>query len=119
MKASSKACRNCGVVGHTAFACYGKVRNKWKRGKFLRRVGPVGRQWIATRKEWISKNLPDSGTWDCTYCGKPLHLNELTLDHKKSRSRHPELRFELSNLTPACWDCNTLKGSKDLEEMEN
>lgn len=111
-------CKRCGVEGHTAFNCFGKKRKPIGGRKHIRKVGKVGRQWMATRHEWIQKNLPDKGTWDCTYCGRPLHLNELTLDHKKSRSRHPELRFELSNLTPACWECNTLKGSKDFEEME-
>jgi 5-methylcytosine-specific restriction endonuclease McrA len=40
---------------------------------------------------------------------------ETTLDHIKSRSRHPELRLELSNLAPCCWRCNKEKGSKELE----
>lgn len=41
---------------------------------------------------------------------------QLTLDHKLSRSRHPELRFVLSNLVPCCMSCNTDKGSRSSEE---
>lgn len=116
-------CKHCGSDKHTSFQCFLAPHKPMKRSNMLRgkrrirAIGKVGRQWIATRKEWIQKNLPDSGVWNCTYCGVELHLNTLTLDHIKSRSRHPELRFDLSNLAPACWDCNTAKGSKDLEEL--
>lgn len=36
---------------------------------------------------------------------------ETTLDHVLPRGSHPELRYELSNLKPCCWDCNYKKGS--------
>jgi len=119
MKTNVKPCTRCGVMGHSAFNCFGKPKKPLSIKKHMRKVGKVGRQWIATRLEWISKNLPDNGHWDCTYCGVELHLNTLTLDHKQSRSRHPELRFDLDNLTPACWSCNHDKGSKSFEEYMN
>jgi 5-methylcytosine-specific restriction endonuclease McrA len=56
-------------------------------------------------------------TWHCYLCGRPLTIETLTLDHVKSRSRHPELRYELSNLRPACWACNTAKSSRDITEL--
>lgn len=113
----SKPCSLCNSVWHTKFGCPYRSRNPLKGKKRIRAIGKVGRQWIATRKEWISKNIPDSGYWNCTYCGKELHLNTLTLDHKISRSRAPELRYDLDNLTPACYDCNMAKGSKSAEEF--
>jgi len=66
-----------------------------------------------------------TGTWQCTYCPRTLGVVQdldhgiylLTLDHIKSRSRHPELRYDLDNLTPACYRCNSEKGSRDLEEF--
>lgn len=42
--------------------------------------------------------------------------SEMTLDHKLSRGRHPELRYELSNLAPCCPFHNGDKGSLDLEQ---
>jgi len=110
-------CSRCGSPSHTAFTCFRKQRTPIGKKKHIRKIGKVGRQWIATRKEWIAKNLPKYGYWNCTYCGKQLDLGSLTLDHKLSRSRHPELRYELSNLTPACWECNSEKGSKDYDEI--
>jgi 5-methylcytosine-specific restriction endonuclease McrA len=44
---------------------------------------------------------------------------ETTLDHVKSRSRHPELRYALTNLRPSCGPCNVMKGSLDLDELAN
>lgn len=41
--------------------------------------------------------------------------SETTLDHVKSRSSRPDLRYEFSNLKPCCFTCNTLKGSKSVE----
>lgn len=84
----------------------------------MRKIGKVGRQWYATRQEWVEKNLPDSGVWKCTYCGDELYLNMLTLDHKLSRSRRPDLRYDLDNLVPACWTCNSAKGSMSIDEYK-
>lgn len=109
-------CSYCKGMGHTAFRCPNRPRRPLKGKRRIRSIGKVGRRWIATRHEWIQKNLPDSGVWNCHYCGVELHLNELTLDHVKSRSRHPELRFDLSNLVPACISCNVTKGSGDWKE---
>ena len=76
----------------------------------MNQIGKVGKQWIKTRRKWIYLN---PGPWECYICGQWLVDYSLTLDHVKSRSRHPELRFELSNLRPCCWQCNYKKGSKD------
>lgn len=112
-----KACKQCGSTFHSK--SYHKPRNPLKGKRRIRAIGKVGRQWIATRKEWVQKNLPDSGYWVCAYCGKQLYLNTLTLDHKLSRGRHPELRFDLDNLVPACYECNIEKGSLSAEEYMN
>jgi 5-methylcytosine-specific restriction endonuclease McrA len=55
--------------------------------------------------------------YNCFYCGKFLWPAEVTLDHYHSRSRHPELRYELSNLRPCCWNCNGEKGSTDGDDF--
>jgi len=77
----------------------------------MRKIGKYGRKWLNTRRLWFKEN--PANFYVCYYCGKVMPQNETTLDHKKSRSRHPELRFELSNLVPSCYWCNYKKGSND------
>jgi 5-methylcytosine-specific restriction endonuclease McrA len=120
-----KSCKSCGKLfrAHNSLQsiCFNCVRDKVKykstKRKPIRRIGKVSRQWISTRHEWIKTHLPDNGTWSCYYCGRPLTLDKLTLDHRLSRSRHPELRFDLDNLVPSCIRCNALKGSLSDEEF--
>src|SRR5215469_17939277 len=111
-----KVCKYCGLTGHSSMGCFKRPNKPLKGKKRIKRIGKVGRQWWQTRQDWIKKNLPDSGTWKCTYCGGELTMNILTLDHKLSRSRRPDLRYDLDNLVPACWECNTAKGSLSFEE---
>lgn len=77
----------------------------------MKQMGKVGKKWLATRRQWFKLN--PKTYYECNYCGRWLEPNETTLDHVKSRSRHPELRFNLDNLVPACYSCNYKKGSRD------
>lgn len=122
----SKPCKYCESVLHTSLMCFQRPRPAMKSNrKLLNRVGPVTAKWIETRNEWIQQNATPSGTWVCTYCPKilavepipELDIEILTLDHIKPKSEYHELRYELSNLTPSCWDCNSEKGTKELEEF--
>lgn len=112
----TKNCSQCGSPGHASFGCFSKRRKPLATKRHMRKVGKIGRQWISVRNEWVKKNLPDSGVWHCHYCGCELYLNTLTLDHKLSRGRRPDLRFDLDNLVPACLEDNTAKGSRSDEE---
>lgn len=95
----------------------------------MKKMGPVTKKWIAVRLEWVKKNPPIEDLWYCYYCNAPLAINpelldmgvmRLTLDHKQARVRHPELRYALDNLVPACIKCNSDKGSlSDVEYKEN
>jgi hypothetical protein len=52
--------------------------------------------------------------WDnrCAYCGRPpIDDSSLTIDHIKPKCKGGEDRT--SNVIPACWSCNTEKGSSD------
>lgn len=111
-----KTCSHCGGYNHTSVMCFSKPKSPPRAKRRIRKIGKVGRQWYAVRREWIKKNLPDDGYWRCTYCGNLLYLNTLTLDHKQSRSRRPDLRYELDNLVPSCWEDNSAKGSMSYEE---
>jgi 5-methylcytosine-specific restriction endonuclease McrA len=110
MKQSSKRhCRYCDSEDHTIFYCPVKPKNLIKPigGKYYQKM-------VKIRKEWYRQNLPDhSGYYYCAYCGKAITRAETELDHVLSRSRHPELRFELSNLKPSCHNCNVEKGSRE------
>lgn len=116
---TTKPCKHCGSDKHTSLMCFSKPRTALKSNrKAINRVGPVTAKWIETRNEWIQQNHTETGTWNCYICYELLTIETLTLDHVKSRSRHPELRFDLNNLKPCCASCNSKKGSRDLLEME-
>lgn len=87
-------------------------------------MGRIAKQWAQTRKEWVDNNPPDaSGQWECYLqmspdCLKRITLDTLNVEHMESRARRPDLRFEQSNLAPACGPCNELKGSRSAAELE-
>jgi 5-methylcytosine-specific restriction endonuclease McrA len=111
-----------------------------KRKTKLRVHGKVSKQWVLARETWIRKNpAPIQGLyWQCYLgispdCPRLLYdpsnkpdddqlehskAQPLTLDHVVSRSRDPSKRFDQSNLKPCCWWCNTLKGSRSLEQVK-
>lgn len=133
-----KECKYCGGRGHFPYACYKnpkrqeaatkplKPRTPIKQKTKLRAHGKVSKQWVLTRATWIRKNPPpiDATYWECylrisSQCPVRLDLPLLTLDHVISRSRDPSKRFDLSNLQPCCWWCNTEKGSKSLDQVKS
>lgn len=109
-----KPCRHCGAKFHQAWKCPHKDRSERVKVQKLKK-GKVGKQWDKTRATWFKRNPQDF--YNCYLCGKSMPPSTTTLDHIKSRSRYPELRFTLSNLAPCCWTCNANKGSKDLEQI--
>lgn len=79
----------------------------------MRQIGKEGLKWQKTRREWVKANPPNfQGYYTCYLCSKWVPAKEMELDHVLSRSGHPELRHEFSNLMPSCHPCNTKKGSK-------
>lgn len=71
------------------------------------------RLWKKTRGEWISQNPANhEGYYVCYLCRKWIPRGEITVDHIIPRSRASHLRYDFSNLAPACWECNNEKGSK-------
>jgi 5-methylcytosine-specific restriction endonuclease McrA len=120
MTKNKKHCTYCDSTEHTIFYCPKKPKTVLKPyGKYAKRMKQV-------RDEWFELNPPDhSGYYYCVYCGKGITREPkllamgvpfVTLDHKLSRGRHPDLRFDLKNLVPCCEDCNLEKGSKDSEK---
>lgn len=95
-------CTNCDKAGHTRMNCHQRIHKLAAHGKYFR-------EWTKTRGYWFKLNRADH--YNCHYCGKYLLAEDVTLDHLLARSTHPELRYHLSNLVPACWVCNSLKSS--------
>lgn len=95
--------------------CFSKPRKPLKsKRSAINRIGPVAAKWMETKNEWFQKN--PAAVYICNYCGKEMTKEETTLDHKLSRSRRPDLRFDLDNLVPCCWNDNYKKGSLSSEE---
>lgn len=97
--------------------CYVRPRNRMISKKTMRRLGKHGRKWLSVRQQWFNDHPAQH--YVCHYCGERLTRKETTLDHLQSRSRHPELRYDLSNLAPCCWKCNTEKGSQDAQDYKD
>ncbi len=103
-------CSWCDSEDHTVFYCPIKPK------KPINSKGPYYEKMRIVRRKWYKNNPPDhSGFWYCYLCGKAITKEEVELDHVLSRSRHPELRFEISNLKPACHTCNFDKGSREVK----
>lgn len=108
----SRSCSVCGKRSYGDYCVAHKPHASLKRTP-LKKVGKVTKQWLVTRKDWFKANPRD--TYNCYLCGKTLQPIEVTLDHVKSRSSRPDLRFDMSNLMPCCYLCNAAKGSRSLE----
>lgn len=94
------------------------VKKSSEKHRPIKTIGKVSIQWKKTRTEWFSENPPNAnGYYKCYICRRYLLPEQTTLDHLKSRSRRPDLRFDKSNLRPCCWECNTEKGSKNYEDV--
>jgi 5-methylcytosine-specific restriction endonuclease McrA len=122
-QSSPKSCTECGNTGHSRFNCPRRpkkplqTKTVLKPKKRMKQAGGVTKKWLAVRAEWLRQNPPDHlGNYQCHYCRKDVPKNEITLDHYHSRSRRPDLRFELSNLVPCCYRCNRDKGSLSGDE---
>lgn len=53
----------------------------------------------------------------CIYCTKPLTIQEATKDHLTPLSRGG--RDTIDNIAPACFDCNTRKGTMTEGEFRS
>lgn len=115
-KEVKKYCDGCGVT-HTTVMCFNKPRRPIKKesDKTYSRRKEVSREWFVL-------NPPDGkGIWICYLqiapnCPVKLTRSTIRLEHVLSKVRHPELKYDVGNLKPACDNCNKLKGS--LSETE-
>lgn len=110
-------CKYCDSDRHTSLMCYNKPRTSLKPVSNKTKAKTSELKWL-----WIEQNPPVKGLWECYLrihpdCPKYVTLEMLNIEHVKSRARHPELKYELSNLKAACRPCNKAKRSLDLEDL--
>lgn len=118
-------CTRCDSLTHVYSQCPERLTDKInpKTGRYptvkrLRTKGKYTIRWEATRRAWIKLNPPDhAGYYYCHYCSVAMTVNEMTLDHMQSRTRAPELRYEMTNLLPSCGPHNVEKGSLSHDEF--
>lgn len=84
--------------------------NTYKRPK---REGKHAELWKVARAEWLEKHRPNhQGYYECYICGTWVEEANITLDHVQPRSSRQDLRYNMNNIQPCCWTCNSEKGSK-------
>lgn len=124
-------CKLCGSQWHTAFKCRLKVRAKMHMNVPLKRsskvLRPESKKSMAKRKstykKWVKANPPNEyDTWTCylqisSLCPKILRKEYLTLEHIIPKVKAPELKYDISNIKPACSFCNKQKGSQTLDKL--
>jgi 5-methylcytosine-specific restriction endonuclease McrA len=123
-------CRACGTLGHYKYQCYSTPKKKIKVKRMVIKRKPVVQKtdirWVATKRKWFKANPPINGYYQCIYCLKIItkddELNDfgvslMTLDHKipKSNMNGIKLKYDIGNLVPSCWECNSKKGSMSYD----
>lgn len=123
-----KPCSECGSIWHSAM--YHKPRKPIAVRKPLARSKKPIRyesqknrtKRLATREAWFEANPPDKdGFWYCYISKHPLCPKRLTketvqLEHNLSKVRRKDLRFDITNIFPACKYDNKAKGSLSAKE---
>lgn len=84
----------------------------------MRKLGKIGKALVEQSKQFVEENDPP---YLCVYClvigiDVPLLPGEFDVEHGESKTRHPDKRFEKTNLYVGCKFHNEDKGSKDIDE---
>lgn len=67
------------------------------------------------RKKFFKKVKPDkNGNYKCAICTKPVHMDEVTVDHIVDRSVGGS-KMAINNLQPTHSDCNRLKANIEAD----
>lgn len=85
----------------------------------MRKVGKVAKRYPKLRRDFLKVN---PGPHFCYYClavgvEQELPENEIFVEHYYSKARHPDLRFDITQLVKSCGEHNKLKGSMDGPEF--
>lgn len=117
-------CLKCGKRCIGDYCFQHKPRTPMKQTGRLRHEAPKSRQKREqTAKEWHEANPPNEyGQWECylkisTFCLQWVDEETLNREHVFSKTRRPDLKYDISNIKPACSPCNELKGSRNAKEF--
>lgn len=130
---NTKKCKNCGkefpqfnTTQNLCNDCFYK-KHSARRRMPQKRIRKESQKSYISRKEteaaWLLANPPDiNGEWICYLnisprCPMRLTAETLVHEHVKSKIRHPELKYDITNIMAACEFCNAIKGSLDLEDL--
>lgn len=126
MPGPSKPCKYCKSLSHWPFQCYQRPKAKalQKPRKAIKHESYKTKGLrFKLRAEWYELNPPDAhGEWTCYLQISPLcpiKVNEQTLnrEHVRSKARAPELKYDVTNIRPACSFCNERKRSLDIVDL--
>lgn len=109
-------CVVCGANSLRGYCFRHKPRKPLQAKKRIRRVGKVGQKLLDQRKAYFEDHPGDEHyCYYCVFVGIEVALTqaEAQVEHFMSKARHPELRFERSNLIVSCGPHNERKGSLD------
>lgn len=71
----------------------------------------------------IRKQIYDKYDGHCAYCGCPLEMKDMQIDHMVSRFNSKihgnEIDNTIDNLNPSCRQCNYYKGASNIEGFRN
>lgn len=118
MKRSSfkpKPCKECGSLWHSKGSHKPKNRMRTESKKTTTKR-------LETREAWFEANPPDAqGHWHCyiskhPLCPRILDRQTINLEHNLSKARRPDLKYDITNIFPACSYDNKAKGSMSAEE---
>lgn len=51
----------------------------------------------------------------CSYCERISYASALDVEHVKDKSTHPSLKFNWDNFLLACKNCNSIKGTQEVD----
>ncbi len=109
-------CSHCGGKNHYATFCFNK------KNKAITKFGKEAKKDMESRNAWLQSIANKDGQWTCYLrispsCPRILTIETITKEHIKPKGSNRNLAHELSNFKPACYWCNSLKGSRSLESL--
>lgn len=112
-----KPCKFCGKNTHTSMGCWDRAKQTLKQESDKTKEKRTNFKW-----EWIEANGGVAAEWICYLqitreCPILLNIDNLVLEHVKSKAGHPELKYDLNNIKPACQSCNKRKGGLSLDRL--
>lgn len=111
-----KPCTLCQSIYHQQISCFQRPKKQPKRTP-IKKGGKHEQAWRLFRKRYLELHPSNhEGYYICYICSKWVEAQDITLDHKVSRSNAPELRYNEDNIEFCCWSCNSKKGSLSLEQ---